>query len=191
AEGVKPSVILRKLEAPFGDNTLKKTQVYKWYKQFLEGRESIENEGHRRRPRTRVTEENIRLVGSLIEGDRRLTVAEIASVVRISFGSVQAIITDDLGFRNVSARWVPRLLTENQKRHCLKVCEWLLTRSQAEGEAFLYRIVTCDETWVHHYTPESKEASMEWRKKSESALIKVKTRLSAGKVLATVFLDFK
>ncbi|XP_014486949.1 PREDICTED: histone-lysine N-methyltransferase SETMAR-like [Dinoponera quadriceps] len=134
-----------------------------------------------------VTEENIRLVGSLIESDCRLTVAEIASEVGISFGSAQAIITDDLGFGKVSATWVPRLLTENQKRYRLEVCKRLLTRYQAEGEAFLHRIVTCDETWVHHYTPESKEASMEWRKKSESAFVKAKTQFLAGKVLATVF----
>ncbi|XP_014486995.1 PREDICTED: histone-lysine N-methyltransferase SETMAR-like, partial [Dinoponera quadriceps] len=189
--GVKPSVISRKLEAPFGDNTLKKTQVYKWYKQFLEGRETVENQGHRRRPRTRVTEENIRLVGSLIEGDCRLTVAEIASVVGISFCSIQAIITDDLGFRNVSARWVPRLLTDNQKRHCLKMCERLLTRSQAKGEAFLHRIVTCDETWVHHYIPESKEASMEWRKKSELHSSKSKLGSQLEKFLQLYFWTLK
>jgi hypothetical protein len=102
-EGVKPSEILRRLKAQFGDNTLKKTQVYAWHKQFLGGREAVENEGHRR-PRTSMTEENIRIVGRLLEDDRRLTVADIASEVGISYGSAQAIITDDFGFRKVSAR---------------------------------------------------------------------------------------
>ena len=35
-------------KAQFGDNTLKKTQVYAWHKQFLEERE-VKNEGHRHR----------------------------------------------------------------------------------------------------------------------------------------------
>lgn len=138
-----------------------------------------------------MTQENIRIVGRLLEDDRRITVAEIASEVGISYGSAQAIITDNLEYRKVSARWVPRLLTEDQKRQRLEMCKRLLIRYEAEGEAFLHRIITCDETWVHHYTPESKQASMEWRKKGESAPVKAKSRLSAGKVLATVFFDFK
>ena len=40
-----------------------------------------------------------------------------------------------------------------------------------------------------HYTPESKQASMEWRKKGEAVQVKDKTRLSAGKVLPTIFWD--
>jgi hypothetical protein len=43
--------------------------------------------------------------------------------------------------------------------------------------------------WVHHYTPESKQASMEWRKKEEPGPVKAKSRLSAGKVMTTVFFD--
>jgi hypothetical protein len=31
------------------------------------------------------------------------------------------------------------------------------------GEEFLSRMVTGDETWVHHYEPESKRQSMEWK----------------------------
>jgi hypothetical protein len=30
-------------------------------------------------------------------------------------------------------------------------------------EEFFSRIVTGDETWVHHYEPESKRQSMEWK----------------------------
>lgn len=190
-EGVKPSEILRRLQAQFKDNTLKKTQVYSWHTQFLKGREAVENASHQRRPRTSVTNDNIRTVSRLLQDDRRLTVAEIASEVRISYGSAQTIITDDLGFRKVSARWVPRLLTENQKRNRMEVCQRHLNRYEAEGEGFLHRIVTCDETWVHHYTPESKQASKEWRRKNECAPVKAKSRLSAGKILATVFFDFK
>ncbi|KAJ8945391.1 hypothetical protein NQ318_015998 [Aromia moschata] len=42
-------------------------------------------------------------------------------------------------------------------------------RPVMEGDTFLTRIVTCDETWIHHY------------RKEEAASVKAKTRLSAGK----------
>ena len=53
--------------------------------------------------------------------------------------------------------------------------------------------MTCDETWVHQYTTKSKQAShiKDWRKKGEGVTDKSKTLLSAGKVFALVFWDFK
>lgn len=36
----------------------------------------------------------------------------------------------------------------------------LLARFEAEGEAFLSRIVTVDDTWVHNFEPESKGHSV-------------------------------
>ena len=47
---------------------------------------------------------------------RRRDLQSIASELGISFGAVQSILTDILGMSNVSARWVPRMLTEDQKR---------------------------------------------------------------------------
>lgn len=91
-ESVKPSDISRRLKTHFGGNTLKKTQVCAWHKQFLEGQTAVENEGHLRRPKISMTQENI--FYRLVEGDRRLTVAEIALEVEISYGSAQVIITE-------------------------------------------------------------------------------------------------
>ena len=51
------------------------------------------------------------------------------------------------------------------------------------------RFVTVDETWVHHYQPETKEQSKQWVASGESAPKKAKTVRSAGKVMATVFWD--
>ena len=61
-----------------------------------------------------------------------------------------------------TARWVPRLLSDKQKTARVQISETLLARYEKEGDAFIHHIVTCDETWVHHYTPESKRASKEW-----------------------------
>ena len=60
---------------------------------------------------------------------------------------------------------------------------------QLEGEAFLEKIVTDDETWVHFFEPESKRQSMEWYHTTSLRKKKFKTVRSAGKVMATVFWD--
>ncbi|GFY13445.1 histone-lysine N-methyltransferase SETMAR [Trichonephila clavipes] len=48
------------------------------------------------------------------------------------------------------------------------------------GNDFLFRIVTEDESWVHHFTPEMKFASMNWKHPSSPVRKKFKTTLSAS-----------
>ena len=86
-------------------------QVKFWHKEFRGGRDAVQNASHQRRPRTSTTPENFAAVRDLIEGDRRLTVVEICQELGISYGSVQSIIKNELQFQNISARWVPRLLS--------------------------------------------------------------------------------
>jgi hypothetical protein len=59
----------------------------------------------------------------------------------------------------------------------------------AEGEDMLNRIVTRDESWGHHYQPESKLAPMQWKHPSSPSAkkFKVTNTPSAGKVMLTVF----
>ena len=58
-----------------------------------------------------------------------------------------------------------------------------------KGEAFLTRIVTGDETWVHHFAPESKRQSMEWKHPGSPVKKKFKSQPSARKVMLTIFWD--
>lgn len=62
-----------------------------------------------------------------------------------------------------------------------------------EGENFLSRIVTGDETWVAYITPESKQKQqcMEWRHSTSPRKVKFKQTLSARKIICTMFWDRK
>jgi len=51
------------------------------------------------------------------------------------------------------------------------------------------RLITMDETSIHHYTPESKQQSKQWTEASCSAPKKTRSIPSAGKVMASVFWD--
>ena len=54
-------------------------------------------------------------VREIIHADRRLTIREVAEEVRIAFGTYQKILTEDLRLRRATAKFVPRLLTAEQK----------------------------------------------------------------------------
>jgi hypothetical protein len=58
-----------------------------------------------------------------------------------------------------------------------------------EGDQFLFNIVTGDESWIHHFDPEEKQMSMQYRHTSSPRPKKFKTMPSAGKILLAVFQD--
>ena len=80
----------------------------------------------------------------------------------MSVGSIETILHDHLHMSKVSARWVPRLLTPNQKQQRVDSCKELI-ELESKDIRFFYRIVTMDETWVHHFDPEMKSSSMQWK----------------------------
>jgi hypothetical protein len=63
----------------------------------------------------------------------------------------------------------------------------ILQRYEREGADFLDSVVTCDETWVHYFTPESKIASKQCKHTHSSTPKKAKAIFSAGKIMTAVF----
>jgi hypothetical protein len=61
-----------------------------------------------------------------------------------------------------------------------------LKHFEAEGEGFLGRIVTGDETWVHYNQLETKKASKEWCNTSSPKPKIFRSQPSAGKVMLTL-----
>jgi histone-lysine N-methyltransferase SETMAR len=51
--------------------------------------------------------------------------------------------------------------------------------------------VTCDETWVHYFTPESKRPSKQCKHTHSPPPRKAKANFSAGKIMTAVFWDSK
>ena len=127
-------------------------------------------------------------VAELIHGNCCIKQKEIAFALGISKERVGHII-DVLGFRKVCARWVLCMLSDEMKAERVHFSWELLECFEKEGEDFLKKIITGDETWVHHYDPENKRQSMEYRHKESPLPKKFKTQASAGKVMLT-FLEF-
>jgi histone-lysine N-methyltransferase SETMAR len=77
-----------------------------------------------------------------------------------------------IGYTKVCSRWVPRMLTPEKKQKHVEICEKLLKRYREEGDKFLLNIVTGDESWIHHFDPEEKRPSMQYRHTSSPRLKK-------------------
>ncbi|GFU80596.1 HTH_48 domain-containing protein [Trichonephila clavipes] len=79
----------------------------------FKGRQSVNSDPRSGRPSTSRNEDKIAQMKAVVLSDRRLTVREIAQECHISVGSCDEILRKDLNMRQVSAKFVPRLLTEN------------------------------------------------------------------------------
>ena len=62
---------------------------------------------------------------------------------------------------------------------------------QLDWNLFVKRIVTGDETWIHHYDPESKQQSMQWKHASSPSPRKFKVQALADKIMSTIFWDIE
>ncbi|CAK9806326.1 hypothetical protein ANTPLA_LOCUS4839 [Anthophora plagiata] len=95
-----------------------------------------------------------------------------------------------MGLKNISARWVPRLLSEENKRNRVIDSEAGLALFRCNPDEFLRRYITVDEISIHYDTPETKEQLKQWVFKSDPAPKKAKTVKSADKDLPkSYFLD--
>jgi hypothetical protein len=54
--------------------------------------------------------------------------------------------------RPIAAKFVPRLLTDDQKQHRLEVCMELKEQVRSDPD-FLSKVVTGDESWIYVYDP--------------------------------------
>ena len=142
------------------------------------------------RPLDATDKEMCKKVRDLVYSDRRIQVEEIAQALGISHGSVSTILHDRLGMPKLTARWVPKSLSDEQMATRASVCSALLKRFRSKDD-FLLRLVTVDETWVHYYESENKAQSRQWVGPGFLRPKKFKTQPSAGKVMATVFWDAK
>ena len=55
------------------------------------------------------------------------------------------------------------MFTNDQKRIRLDISRYLLSRYKDDPGDFIERVVTQDETWVHHFDPESKIKNKQWK----------------------------
>ena len=81
----------------------------------------------------------------MIHGNRRLSVRDVADEVGINIGSCHQIFTERLQMRRVSAKFMPRLLTDDLKENCVEISQEQLANAVG-NENFLKNIITGDET---------------------------------------------
>ena len=125
----------------------------------------------------------------MVEQDVRLSVKDIASCTGISEGSVQTILKKRLDLRKVCARWVPHLLTEEEKTQCLKCARELLKTYKGCNSWVISNLLTGDETWMHMFEPQRRADNKQWKRKDQKSPCIAKRTISSKKMLYAIFFN--
>ena len=150
------------LKEAFGEQALSQARTFEWCKCFKDGRESVEDDKHSGRSSTCTTPEMIAKVREVILEDRRQTIHDVCNRIGLSYGSCQRILADELNMRRIAAKFLPRLLNNDQRDQWVQVCTQLHEAVRHDPN-FLSRVITGDESWVYDYDPETKQQSWQWK----------------------------
>jgi histone-lysine N-methyltransferase SETMAR len=186
----KPALeIHQMLVAALGECAPSIQTVRKWMRMISEGRLDMDDEDRSGRPTTVTTDDKVAQISEILKEDRRQTCAEIAERAGVSVGTAHTILTQKLHKKKLWAKWVPHLLSDEQRAARVRLSAAHLRRHRREGDSFLSRIVAGDETWVYSWDPELKRQSAEWRSEDSPRPQKARRKQGSMKVMHIIFFD--
>jgi hypothetical protein len=98
------------LKEAFGEQALNQTRTSEWFKRLKGGRESVEDDNHSGRSSTCTTPE---MTAEVLEVILEV-IHDVCNGAGLSYGSCQHILADELSMRRIAAKFVPRLLKNEQ-----------------------------------------------------------------------------
>jgi histone-lysine N-methyltransferase SETMAR len=175
-------------EAAYGENALKKTQIYEIIRAVKERKVTEDQRQHNGRRKVR-SPNFVAKIAVEVEDDRRITIRKLAAANGVCMRTFQLTLHEDLDLSKKSARWVPKLLTSAHKEERIQTCEKFLAVVRCRSMAMLDSIVTMDESAMSFHTPESKMQSKQWTKKGKPGPIKAKVHATRSKHMVLAFFD--
>ena len=106
----------------------------------------------------------------------------------MSVWELYTIIREEVKMRKIYAKFVPRVLREDQKeRRCHDSRE--IFELINSDPAILDPLVTCNESWIYCYYPETKRQSSQWEHAGSPRTKKARQSKSTHKPLMIPFFD--
>ena len=157
---------------------------FEWHKRFKEGMESVRDDEKCGRSKEVRTPELIGQINNFMDKDRRVSVETISAQFDVTVGTAHTIIREELKMR----KFVPRMLREDQKeRRCHDSRE--MVELINSDPAVLDALVTCDESWIYCYDPETKRQSSKWKHAGSTRPKNARQSKSAHRLLMIPLFD--
>lgn len=188
-----PTEIHKQLSVVLGEGAASYRVIREWMQDLHEGREDLMDQCSRClqgggsltngvAPTDPAVVVNLE---ELLTSDRRISLELAADLVGVTQHTAQTIVTNVLGLKRVCKRWVPRLLTPEQRNGRIATCRELSDRFEAEGEDLVSRLITGEEAFVTYYQQDRRPSTTNFRQGPERS----KMGNSRYRVLYSIFYD--
>ena len=121
-----------------------------------------------------------------MDKDRRVSIETISAQIDVSVGTVHTIIREELKMRRVCVKFVPRVLIEDQKERRGHDSREMVEPINSDP-VILDALVTCDESWIYCYDPETKRQSSQRKHAGSARPKKARQSKSTNKLLMIPF----
>ena len=173
------------LQTAFGASCMNRTSVFEWHKRFKEGTDSVREDDRSKEVRT---PELIGQIKNFMDKDRYVSIETISAQFDVSVGTIDTIIREELKMRKICAKFVPRVLREDQKERRFHDSREMVVLINS-APAVLDALVTCDESWIYCYEPETKRQSSHRKHAGSPRPKKARYSKSIHKLLMIPFFD--
>ena len=116
---------------------------------------------------------------------------EIEELSGIHLSSVLKILCEGLWLHKICARWVPHLLTDEQKQRRVRLASQVIEKYDKCDPCRLEAIVTGDETWIYHFRPDSKAKNKVWVSSEGDRPVIVRPCKTSNRMFYAIFFDSK
>ena len=146
------------LQTAYGPSCMNRSSVFQWHKKFKEGRESVRDDERCGRSRKVRTSERIGQINDFMHRDRRVSIETLSTQFNVSVGVVHTIIREELKMRKICAKFVPKVLREDQRERRCNDSKEMVELINSDPQ-ILDALVTCDESWIYCYDPSDRVPS--------------------------------
>ena len=151
------------LQTAFRPSCMNRASVFEWHKRFKKGTESVRDDERCGRRKEVNTPELIGQIKNFMDKDCSVSIETISAQFDVSVGTVHTIIHEELKMWKICAKFVPRVLREDQKERLLS---WQL-----------------EDIWADQFRSRSSWCSDDLRWKLD-LLLRPRDRVLSGSMLA-------
>ena len=169
------------LQTAFEASCMNQASVFEWHKIFKEGMESVRDDERCGRSKEVNRPELIGQIKNFMDKDRHVSIETMSAHIDVSVGTVHTIIQEKLKMQKICAKFVPRVLREDQKERCCHDSREMVELINSDP-AVLDALVTC-------YDPETKRQSSQWKHAGSPRPKKARQSKSTHKLLTIPFFD--
>jgi histone-lysine N-methyltransferase SETMAR len=116
------------------------------------------------------------------------TIDDLVDLSGVSWSSCQRILSEELQMKRVTAKFVPHVLTADQKQSRVDACRELKEHLEIDPHLFS-KVITGGKSWCYTYDPETKQQSCKWKSSNSPCPKKARRVKSNVKTMLISFFD--